>query len=86
MKNFLAALVIFITIFIIPSHTYGLTLYNNEFEAQCHCPNDVIVWLNLPTKIWHPKGGRWYGTTNNGSYVCKNDAASSGCRGSLNGQ
>lgn len=63
----------------------GLTLFNTEGQAQDHCPNDVVVWLNTPTGIWHTKGARWYGRTKHGAYVCRREAATEGDRGSLNG-
>lgn len=63
----------------------GLMLFNNENSAQQHCPKDVVVWLNLPTGIWHYKGARWYGNTKHGSYVCKEEAQAAGDRASLNG-
>lgn len=28
-----------------------LTLFENEQQAQKHCPQDTIVWLNLPSGI-----------------------------------
>jgi hypothetical protein len=62
-----------------------LTLFSYEVQAQNHCPDDEVVWLNLPTGIWHPKGGRWYARTKNGSYVCRLEAAAAGDRESLNG-
>jgi len=63
-----------------------LTLFPSEEQAQQHCPSDVVVWLNLPTHIYHWKGMRWYGNTNNGAYVCKKEADENGNRGTLNGQ
>ena len=63
-----------------------LTLYSSEDQAQQHCPKDVVVWLNLPTHIYHWKGMRWYGNTNNGAYVCKLEADENGNRGTRNGQ
>lgn len=63
-----------------------LTLFSADEQAQQHCPNDVVVWLNLPTYIYHWKGMRWYGNTNNGAYVCKKEADESGKRGTRNGQ
>ena len=71
--------------FITPSYAVGLTLFSTELSAQQNCPNDEVVWLNLPTGIWHQKGARWYGRTKNGSYVCKQEAEVSGERASLNG-
>jgi len=64
----------------------ALTLFPTEEQAQQHCPSDVVVWLNLPTHIYHWKGMRWYGNTKSGSYVCKKDADENGNRGTLNGQ
>ena len=77
---------IFFLVFVFNSSSYadGLTLFSTEASAQDHCPNDEIVWLNLPTGIWHKKGNRWYGTTKNGSYVCKEEAKIAGDRGSMN--
>jgi hypothetical protein len=45
-----------------------------------------VVWLNLPSGIYHLKGQRWYGRTKSGAYVCKQEADKAGDRGSLNGQ
>jgi hypothetical protein len=44
------------------ANTAPLTLFNSEGQAQQHCPSDVVVWLNLPTHIYHWKGMRWYET------------------------
>ena len=40
----------------------AFTLFPTEDQAQQHCPSDVVVWLNLPTHIYHWKGMRWYYT------------------------
>lgn len=64
----------------------GLTLFPIEQQAQQHCPNDIVVWLNTPTGIYHYKGERWYGATKHGAFVCKQEADQAGDRGSLNGQ
>ena len=60
--------------------------FTTEQQAQQHCPNDIVVWLNLPSGIYHFKGERWYGRTKNGAYICKQEADKVGDRGSLNGQ
>ena len=44
--------------------------FPTEGQAQQHCPSDVVVWLNLPSGIYHLKGERWYGRTKSGAYVC----------------
>jgi len=33
--------------------------FTTEREAQAHCPTDVVVWVNLPTGVYHFKGQRW---------------------------
>lgn len=68
------------------AQTQGLELFPTEQLAQQHCPGDVVVWLNTPTGIYHYKGERWYGTTRNGAFVCKQEADNAGDRASHNGQ
>jgi hypothetical protein len=68
------------------SPTTPLTNFPTEAQAQQHCSADTIVWLNLPTGIYHAKGQRWYGRTKSGAYVCRTEADHAGMRGSLNGQ
>jgi hypothetical protein len=85
MKNLLVSVFLMASFLIIPVYANGLTLFISEIDAQAHCQYDEVVWLNLPTGIWYPKGGRWYGATKNGSYVCKEEAAMVGDRASLNG-
>jgi hypothetical protein len=48
------------------SPTTPRTNYPTEAQAQQHCPADTVVWLNLPTGIYHAKGQRWYGQTKSG--------------------
>jgi hypothetical protein len=49
-------------------------------EAQQHCPTDLVVWLDLPTRTYHYRGQRWYGSTKSGAYVCRNEAIRAGMR------
>ena len=55
-------------------------------QAQVRCPHDTVVWLNLPTMIWHWKGERWYGRTKHGAFVCEKDAKAAGARATRNGE
>ena len=61
-------------------------LFYSEDAAQAHCPKDVVVWLNIPSGIYHYKGERWYGRTKRGAFVCEKEAIAAGERASLNGQ
>jgi hypothetical protein len=63
-----------------------LTVFPSEEQAQQHCPRETVVWLNLPTHIYHFKGMRWYGQTRNGAYVCDKEADKAGNRATINGQ
>jgi hypothetical protein len=66
--------------------TAPLPTFPTEQQAQAHCPADTVVWLNLPTGIYHFQGQRWYGNTNSGAYVCQREADSAGDRATRNGQ
>ena len=63
-----------------------LTLFQNEQQAQKHCPQDTVVWLNLTSGIYHFKGQRWYANTKNGAFVCEKEADLAGDRATENGQ
>ena len=60
--------------------------FTSEREAQAHCPKDVVVWVNLPTGVYHFKGQRWYGNTKSGAYECCKEADQEGSRPTHNGQ
>jgi hypothetical protein len=60
--------------------------FQSEQAAKQHCPNDVVVWVNVKTGVYHFKGERWYGATKDGAYACKKDADAEGDRATKNGQ
>ena len=55
-------------------------LFTTEVNARIHCPNDVVVWLTVPSSIYRFRGQRSYGSTADGAYVCKKDADQAGDR------
>jgi hypothetical protein len=65
---------------------FALETFTDEAKAQQHCPKDTVVWLNLPTMIWHYKGQRWYANTKHGAFACEKEAGEAGARGTRNGQ
>ena len=83
-----ATLVILLALFTVPAYAQSNrpAIFNSEQEAQNHCPKDVVVWLNLPTGVYHFQGERWYGNTRAGAYVCQKEADASGDRATRNGQ
>ena len=39
-----------------------------------------MVWVNIPTKIYHREGDRFYGNTKNGKFMTEEDAIKAGYR------
>ena len=62
-----------------------LTPFRYESQAQRHCRADAIVWLDLGKGIYYSKRQRQYGRGSTGSFVCREEARSSGYRRSLLG-
>jgi hypothetical protein len=60
--------------------------FQSEQDARHHCPNDIVVWVNTKTGVYHLKGERWYGATKDGAYVCRKEADAEGDRVTRNGQ
>ncbi len=59
-----------------------VALFSLEIAAKAHCPQDIVVWLNTETGIYHFYGERWYGRTEFGAYVCEKEAGDAGNRAS----
>jgi hypothetical protein len=55
-------------------------LFQFEQQAKLHCPDDIVVWVNLPTGIYNLPGERWYGSTRHGSFVCRAEGEQAGYR------
>ena len=88
-RAFLARLLLAIAVLAaspLPSSAAQLSQFTTQQEAQQHCPADVVVWLNLPSGIYHFQGQRWYGNTRSGTFVCKKEADAAGDRATRNGQ
>jgi hypothetical protein len=90
MRKFIAALLLTGLVWpfgaVAQSPTAPLATFPNEQQAQQHCPADTVVWVNLPSAIYHFKGERWYGNTKSGAYVCQLEADRAGDRATRNGQ
>ena len=64
-----------------PALGRGMMMFKSEQKAQRLCPSDTVVWLNTTNATYHFKGERWYGHTNRGAYVCKDEADKDGMSG-----
>jgi hypothetical protein len=54
--------------------------YRTEAEARAACGTDPVVWGNSESKVFHPQGGRFYGRTQQGAYMCTRQATAAGYR------
>jgi hypothetical protein len=45
--------------------------FADDASAKASCPTDTVVWVNLPSKIYHFAGTKSYGTTKRGAYMCE---------------
>ena len=57
-----------------------LVNFPTEREAQEHCPTDIIVWLDLPSRTYYYRGQTRYGSTKGGAFVCRDEANHAGMR------
>ncbi len=62
-----------------------LTPFRYEAQAQRHCPDDTVVWLDFRKGIYYLKRHNRYAQGSTGSFVCREEARSNGYRRSLLG-
>ena len=63
-----------------------LTPFRYEEQAQRHCPEDTIVWLDFRTRRYYSSGQKRYARGFDGSFVCLQEARNSQYRRSLLGR
>jgi hypothetical protein len=51
--------------------------FADDVSAKASCPTDTVVWVNLPSKIYHFAETRSYGTTKRGAYMVEKTAIAS---------
>ena len=68
-----------------PALALPLTPFRYQEQAQRHCPDDEVVWLDFRAGRYYLKTQKRYGTGLTGSYVCRSEAKASGYRRSLLG-
>jgi hypothetical protein len=62
-----------------------LTPFRYEEQAQRHCPDDTVVWLDFRKRRYYSKHQKLYGRGFDGSYVCLKEAQGSFYRRALIG-
>ena len=68
------------------SPTSPVVNFPTEREAEQHCAGDLVVWLDLPSKLYHYRGQQRYGATASGAYVCRDEAKRAGMRATRSAQ
>jgi hypothetical protein len=53
---------------------------------QLSCPGDKVVWVNTRSGVYHYQGERYFGSTQQGKFVCEKAASREGDRATRNGQ
>jgi hypothetical protein len=48
--------------------------FADEASAKARCFTDTVVWVNLPSQVYHFAGTKSYGTTKRGAYMCEKEA------------
>jgi hypothetical protein len=90
MRDSLTGTVCFLTALIVagsPTNVAAgpLSPFRYEGQAQRHCPDDTVVWLDFRKGIYYSKRQNRYGRGGTGSFVCLDEARSNGYRRSLLG-
>jgi hypothetical protein len=67
-----------------PPNPVGANEFSTEAQAKARCPSDIVVWVNLTSKIYHFSGTKNYGNTKHGAYMCERDTAAAGMRAAKN--
>ena len=55
-----------------------LVAFRTEQQAQQHCPDDTVVWVDPQSGGYHPKGLASYGHGEAGRYACRSAAERAG--------
>lgn len=62
-----------------------LTPFREEAQAQRHCPDDRVVWLDFRKGVYYAKTQKRYALGFDGSFVCLSEARGSHYRRSYLG-
>lgn len=60
--------------------------FSARADAEAHCPGEVVVWVDLATRIYYYRGQDLYGSTKQGAYACQRDVKDGGFRPNRSGR
>jgi hypothetical protein len=75
-----------ITLLLLPAPLLRAQDSSNPSSSQAAQSQELQVWVNTKTGIYHYPGTRWYGKTNEGKSMSEKDAIAQGYRAARNGQ
>ena len=55
-----------------------LVAFRTEQQAQQHCPDDTVVWLDVQNAAYYLKGHESYGQSTSGRNACQSEAHAAG--------
>ena len=58
----------------------------HEPPSGMSCPQDRLVWVNTRSGVSHYQGERYFGSTQEGKFICEHDAMGEGDRPTKNGR
>jgi hypothetical protein len=61
-----------------------LIAFRTEQQAQEHCPNDAVVWVDPQSGTYYLKTSASYGRVGVGRYACRGEAEDAGMHGVAN--
>ena len=62
----------------------ALIAFRTEQQAQEHCPNDVVVWVDPQSAAYYLKTSASYARVGAGRYACRGEAEDAGMHGMAN--
>lgn len=70
----------------VPAFSADVAHYPTRPAAEEHCPGEVVVWVDLDTRIYYYRGQDRYGATKAGAYLCQRDVKAAGLRPNRSGR
>jgi hypothetical protein len=85
MKRIIASCLLTVGLLLEAGPSYAQTPVHN-LPAGMSCPGDKVVWVNTRSGVYHFQGERYFGSTQQGKFICEHDADREGDRPTRNGQ
>ena len=78
MIRLVLALVLALPLLAAPAIAQPLFTSGSAAQAQAHCPEDTVVWLNTEKDVYRMPGQKGYGRAKFSAYACRKEADAAG--------